>query len=155
MTGNPDITEFDRLSRSDAYNIAMQPVSDHEPDAADKDFFQPLRFELEHQIAGYIYDFPKGSIGTPLHPDEVRGLVNAMRLFLVEPYWEEVNICNTREESLTGIGVKRKCVTMAEDDDYVLVYDPVDEQYHLAWRSERGLGTWGICGDGVECFIAR
>jgi len=47
------------------------------------------------------------------------------------------------------------CVTMAEDEGYVLVFDPVDEQYHLAWRSENGLGTWGICGDGVGCFIAR
>jgi len=44
---------------------------------------------------------------------------------------------------------------MAEDEGYVLVFDPVDEVYHLAWRGEYGLGTWGIRGEGVECFIAR
>jgi hypothetical protein len=44
---------------------------------------------------------------------------------------------------------------MAEDEGYVLVFDPVDEEYHLAWRSEDGLGTWGVRGDGVGCFIAR
>jgi hypothetical protein len=51
--------------------------------------------------------------------------------------------------------VKRMCVTMAEDQGHVLVFDAVDEQYHLAWRGEYGLGTWGISGDGVDCFIAR
>ena len=110
---------------------------------------------MERQIASYSYEAPTDSIATPLHPDEIHGLVSAMRLYLVEPYWGEVNICNSREKWLTGIGVKRRCVTMAEDDGYVLVYDPVDEHYHSAWRSERGLGTWGIRGDGMECFIAR
>ena len=61
-----------------------------------------------------------------------------MRLCLVEPHWEEVNVC-TSKEALTGIGVRRICVTMAEDRGYVLVFDPVYEQYHLAWRSEQGI----------------
>ena len=55
-----------------------------------------------------------------------------MRLCLVEQHWERVNICNTSQESWTRVGVKRMCVTMAEDEGYVLVFDPVDEQYHLA-----------------------
>lgn len=121
----------------------------------DKDFFQRLRRDLEHQISGYVYEVPEGALGSPLPPEEIRALLNAMRLCLVEPNWEEVNICNTREESLTGAGVRRMCVTMAEDEGYALVFDPADEQYHLAWRSETGLATWGIRGDGVECFIAR
>src|ERR1017187_7837799 len=130
-------------------------TSNPEPDAADKDFFQQLRRELDNQISGYVYEVPAGAIGSPLPADEIRAYLNSMRLCLVEPHWEEVNICNTSEESWTGVGVKRVCVTMAEDQGYGLVFDPVDEQYHLAWRSEYGLGTWGICGDGVGCFIAR
>ena len=47
------------------------------------------------------------------------------------------------------------CVTMAEDEGYVLSLRPWDEQYHLAWRGVYGLSTWGIRGDGVGCFIAR
>ena len=130
-------------------------TSNPEPDAADKDFFQQLRRELDNQISGYVYEVPAGAIGSPLPADEIRAYLNSMRLCLVEPHWEEVNICNTSEESWTGVGVKRVCVTMAEDQGYVLVFDPVDEQYHLAWRSEYGLGTWGIRGDGVGGFIAR
>lgn len=126
-----------------------------EPDAEDKDFFQQLRLELDHQIAGYGYEVPDGTLGSPLPADQIRTYLNSMRLCLVEPHWEEVNVCNTSEESSTGAGVKRMCVTMAEDDGYVLVFDPVDEQYHLAWRGVYGLGTWGIRGDGVGCFIAR
>jgi len=125
------------------------------PDAADKEFLQRLRAELERQIAGYVYEYPEGAIGGPLPDDVIRTCLNSMRSCLVEPHWEEVNICNTSEESRNGLGVKRMCVTMAEDGAYVLVFDPVDEEYHLAWRGEHGLGTWGIRGDGVGCFIAR
>ena len=130
-------------------------ISNPEPDAADKYFFQRLRRGLEHEISGYVYEHLADAIGSPLPAEVIRAYLNSMRLCLVEPHWEEVNICKTREETRTGVGVKRMCVTMAEDEGYVLVFDPVDEQYHLAWRSENGLGTWGICGDGVGCFIAR
>jgi hypothetical protein len=133
----------------------QKAISNPEPDAADKDFFQRLRRELDQQISGYVYEAPAGAIGSPLPADEIRAYLNSMRLCLVEPRWEEVKVCNTREESWTGVGVARTCVTMAEDEGYVLVFDPVDEQYHLAWRSEYGLGTWGVRGDGVGCFIAR
>ena len=102
------------------------------PDASDKDFFQRLRRELEHQIAGYVYEVAAGAIGSPLPADVIRTYLDSMRLCLVEQHWERVNICNTSEESWTGVGVKRMCVTMAEDEGYVLVFDPVDEQYHLA-----------------------
>jgi hypothetical protein len=126
-----------------------------EPDAADKDFFHQLRGKLSHEISSYVYELPEGSLGNRLPADQIRGYLNSMRICLVEPHWEEVNICNTSEESWIGMRVKRMCVTMAEDGGYVLVFDPVDEQYHLAWRSEYGLGTWGVSGDGVGCFIAR
>jgi len=130
-------------------------VSNPEPDAADKDFFERLRRELEHQILDYVYEVPAGATGVPLPDDVIRDYLNSMRLCLVEPRWEEANICNTSEEARTGVGVKRMCVTMAEDEGYVLVFDPVDDKYHLAWRSDNGLGTWGIRGNGVECFISR
>ena len=133
----------------------QKTISNSEPDPADRDFFRRLRRELEQQISGYVYEVPEGAIGSPLSADEIRAHLNSMRLCLIDPRWEEINLCNTPEESLTGVGLKRMCVTMAEDGGYVLVFDPIDEQYHLAWRSEHGLGTWGIRGDGVACFIAR
>jgi hypothetical protein len=129
-------------------------VSNPEPDSADRDFFDRLRRELEQEISGYVYEHPGGAIGTALPTDYIRAHLNSMRLCLVEPHWEEVNLCDPKE-ALTGVGIKRMCVTMAEDEGYVLVFDPVDEEYHLAWRGEQGLGTWGIHGDGVGCFIAR
>lgn len=133
----------------------QRPTRSHGLDAADRDFFQRLRRDLEHEIASYVYESSENAVGTPLSADHVRTLLHSMRLCLVEPVWEEVNICNAPLESRTGVGVRRVCVTMAEDEGYVLVFDPVDEEYHLAWRSESGLGTWGIRGDAVECFIAR
>jgi hypothetical protein len=76
------------------------------------------------------------------------------RATLVEPYWEKVNICNTREESWIGAGEKRMCVTLAEVEGYILGFDRVDEQYHLAWRGEYGLGTWSVREGGVGCFMS-
>lgn len=131
------------------------PKANPEPDAVDKDFFQRLRREIERQISAYVYEVPAGAIGTPLPAEEIRSHLDAMRLCLVEPRWEEVHIRNKPEEIKTGVGIRRMCVTMAEDEGYVLVFDPVDEEHHLAWRSEQGLGTWGVRGDAVGCFIAR
>jgi hypothetical protein len=133
----------------------MIPTTHPEPDAPDKDFFERLRHEVERQIADYVYVVPEGAVGTPLSPQYIRAHLELMRLCLVEPRWEEVVVCNTTEEARTGVGDKRMCVTMAEDGGYVLVFDPLEHEYHLAWRSEHGLGTWGVRGDAVGCFIAR
>jgi hypothetical protein len=130
-------------------------VSNPEPDAADKDFFQRIRRELELEISNCTYEHPAEAPGSPLPADLIRTYLNSMRFCLVEPHWEEVNIRDTLGKTSTSVGVRRMCVTMAEDEGYVLVFDLVDAEYHLAWRGENGLGTWGICGDGVGCFIAR
>jgi hypothetical protein len=68
----------------------LESITEPGPDATDKDFFQRLRRELEHQIANYVYDVPADAIGSPLPPEEISSLLNAMRLCLVEPHWEEV-----------------------------------------------------------------
>ena len=44
----------------------QKAISNREPDAADKDFFQRLRRELENQISGYVYEVPADAIGDPL-----------------------------------------------------------------------------------------
>jgi hypothetical protein len=125
------------------------------PSAPDDEFFQKLRGDVEHQISTYIYEVAEGSLGNPLSAEQIRSYLKAMQVRLVHPRWEIVEIRNTVEEVRTGEGTKRNCVTLAEDRDYVLVFDPVDEQHHLAFRSEYGLATWGISGDAVGCFIAR
>jgi hypothetical protein len=128
--------------------------SSFEPKAADGDLFDRLRRDLDRQIADYEYEVPEGAIGLPLPTETISNYLHSMRHCLVEPHWEEANIC-TAVGSLTGTGVKRMCVTMAEEGGYVLIFDPIAEQYHLAWRSADSLGTWGISGAGVDCFIAR
>lgn len=135
--------------------MAMHGTSSSvEPDAADRELFERLRRDLDHQITAYVYECPEGAVGSPLPAETVLNYLESMRRCLVKPHWEEANIC-TPQESLTGTGVKRMCITMAEENGYVLVFDPICEEYHLAWRSADGLGTWGIRGTGVDCFIAR
>ncbi|MFP5230303.1 MAG: hypothetical protein ACLGXA_22030, partial [Acidobacteriota bacterium] len=75
----------------------QKPTTDLGPDATDKDFFQRLRRELEYEIAAYVYEVPAGAIGKPLPADEISSLLDTMRLCLVEPRWEEVNVCNAPE----------------------------------------------------------
>ncbi len=122
--------------------------------AADGELFQRLRRDLDRQIAAYVYEAPSGAIGDPLPAETISSYLDSMRRCLVEPHWEEANIC-TPQESVTGMGVRPMCVTMAEEGSYVLIFDPVCEEHHLAWRGANGLGTWGIRGAGVDCFIAR
>lgn len=128
----------------------LETSSSLEPNSADGDLFQRLRRELNREIADYVYEVPEGTLGSPLPAETISNDLDSIRRCLVEPHWEEANIC-TPKEALTGAGVKRMCVTMG----YVLIFDPICEEYHLAWRSVDGLGTWGIRGTGVDCFIAR
>jgi hypothetical protein len=153
----PTCLEFPLVfARALLHNIEMSVKPDPpEPDAADVDFFRQLRREVERQISEYVYQVPGGGIGTPPPTDEIRAELELMRLCLVEPRWEEVDICNTPEEVKTGMGNRRECITLAEHERYVLVFDHVNNEYYLAWRSEHGLGTWGVRGDAVGCFIAR
>ena len=132
----------------------QESSSSVEPDAADRELLQRLRRDLDHQIAAYVYERPEGAVGNPLPVETISDYLHSMRRCLVEPRWEEARIC-TPQGALTGTGMKRMCVTMAEEENYVLVFDPICEEYHLAWRSAEGLGTWGIRGSGVDCFIAR
>jgi hypothetical protein len=79
-----------------------------------------------------------------------------MRRCLVAPHWEEVEVRDTFEQIQTNIGPVRKCVTIAEDENgYVLMFDPVENSYVLAYRNGARLGTFGIRGDAVGCFLAR
>jgi hypothetical protein len=116
----------------------MIPTKHSEPDAADKDFFERLRHEVECQIADYIYAVPEGAVGTPLSLQDIRADLELMRLCLVEPRWEEVLVCSTSEELRSGVGDKRMCVTMAEDKGYV-------SNTSIIWRGGASTG-WGLGG---------
>jgi hypothetical protein len=126
-----------------------------EQDPSHRDLLQRLRREVERQISDYVYEVHPSAIGTPLSNDQIHAYLDSMRRCLVEPKWEEVHIRNTPEEIRTGLGNKRMCVTLAEENGYVLVYDRAEDEYHLAWRSDKELATWGVRGDAVGCFIAR
>ena len=109
----------------------QETSSSRETNADDTDFLQRLRLELDRQIADYVYEIPESAIGNPLPADVIEKYLDSMRRCLVAPHWEEVNIC-TAEESVLGAGMKRRCVTMAEEDSYALVFDPLCGEYHLA-----------------------
>ena len=114
--------------------MAMQETSSGvEPDAANKELLQRLRRDLDRQIAAYVYERPEGAVGSPLSAETISNYLDSMRRCLVEPRWEEANIC-TPQEALTGTGTKRMCVTMAEEESYVLVFDRYVRS--TTWRGE-------------------
>lgn len=123
----------------------------------ESDFLARLRREVESQISGYSYEVPPGAVGTPFSSQEVQDHLSLMRLCLVNPHWEEVEVRDTFEQIQADVGPRRKCVTIAEDENgYVLMFDPTENSYVLAYRDgARGLGTFGIRGDAVGCFLAR
>jgi hypothetical protein len=133
----------------------VMPSNDGGLDIIDQDFFSRLRRAVEREIAEYIYTIPVGAVGTPMSTKEIADDLALMRLCLVEPRWEDVEIRDTPEEVKMDVGPKRKCVTIAEDHGYVLMFDQIENSYVLAYRQDKGLVTFGIRGDAVECFLAR
>ena len=128
------------------------------PDAADRDFFARLRREVESQIAEYVYDSeaPVGCVGTRLSEKDIEDDLAMMRLCLVDPRWEDVEIGDANINSST----RHQCVVLAEDiseygEGYALVFDPLDNAFALAYRQRGVLGIFGIRGNAVDCFLAR
>jgi hypothetical protein len=125
-------------------------------DVVEDDLLARLRREVELEISGYVYEVPPGAVGTPLSSKEIQDHLSLMRLCLVPPRWEEVEVRDTFEQIQTNVGPKRKCVTIAEDENgYVLMFDSEENSYVLAYRNGTRLGTFGIRGDAVGCFLAR
>ena len=61
-----------------------------------------------------------------------------MRLCLVNPHSEDVEVRDTFEQIQADVGSRRKYVTIAEDENgYVLMFDPTENSYVL------DLPRWG------------
>jgi hypothetical protein len=152
---------FDSRKWARRFKTPLTTMSDNavgaSQDAADSELFARLRREVELEISQYVYEVPPGAVGTPFSPKEIQDQLSLMQGCLVDPHWEEVEVRDSFEQIQTDFGPRRKCVTIAEDESgYVLMFDPAENSYVLAYRNgEQGLGTFGIRGDAVGCFMAR
>jgi hypothetical protein len=160
ISSRPDYNSLGFFAEGLACHLLPMPdetLKDTNRDATENDLFARLRREVELEISGYVYEVPPGAVGTPFSPKEIQDHLSLMRLCLVDPHWEEVEVRDTFEQIQTDVGPSRKCITIAEDESgYVLMFDPLENSYVLAYRNkERGLGTFGIRGDAVGCFLAR
>jgi hypothetical protein len=136
--------------------MADEPLKDTQLDPTETDLFARLRREVELQISGYRHKVSARPVGTPFSLEEINQHLSLMRRCLVDPRWEEVEIRDSFEQIQANAGLMRKCVTIAEDNHgYVLMFDPIDKSYLLAYRNGSRLGTFGVRGDAVESFLAR
>jgi hypothetical protein len=122
---------------------------------SEQEIFLHFRKELEREMSEYVYEVPTGSMGTPWSAERVANELREMRQHLVQPRWEQVAIARNAKEATSDERNIRRCILLAEDEDYVLVFDPVDSLYHLGHRQEHGIATWGINGSAIDCFLAR
>ena len=122
----------------------------------DSESLSHLRQSVEKQIDEYSTSFPDWAMGNPIPPERIAAGLDEMRTSLVDPYWVDVEIRDTVEQCRMSSGPLRKCVVVANDRKGMwLLFDPVEESFVLAQRTEMGLTTFNVRGDAVGCFLAR
>jgi hypothetical protein len=122
----------------------------------DHDFLGELRSKVEREIDHYVYEVHEGALGTPWGEDKVSAELKKMRESLIEPYWTDVQFPVTEVGNQPALSNTRKCVVVADDGQgWLLLWDPIGPEFVLAWLSDTLPRTFGICGNAVECFLAR
>jgi hypothetical protein len=124
----------------------------------DQSLFEELRTRVEREIDQYVYLYrvPEGCLGTPLSEEWISAALKEMREALINPYWTQVEFPVTPADVSLVQSKTRKCVAVADDGQgWLLLWDPVEEEFLLAWLSDTFLRTFGIRGDAVGCFLAR
>ena len=126
------------------------------PHVADDEFLDALRHEVKAALDGYEYSAPGNTIGNPMSDKSVQAGLDEMRAALVQPYWLDVELRDSFEQTKMATAPTRRGAVVADDHKGVLLlFDPVEEEYVLAQRTDRGFATFGVRGDAVGCFLAR
>ena len=140
------------LSSEPAYNDGGAPMDS----SNGSDSLSYLRQSLEKQIDEYVYVFPDWATGNPIPPERIAAGLAEMRASLIDPYWVDVEIRDTFEQCGMSSGPRRRCVVVADDRKGMwLLFDPPEQSFVLARRTDTGLVTFNVRGDAVGCFLAR
>jgi len=119
-----------------------------------------LRRRVESDIKQYAADYIPPSrdtvIGIPWTQERVSQEVERMAPLLVDPYPVEYKSSDDMlppEDRLIGI---RSAFVVAQDHDYLLLFDHDAEDFVLAVKLADGrLTAWGIRGDAASTFLSR
>ncbi len=115
-----------------------------------------LRRTVEHDVESYRYEISPDKVGRPLTKEKIEGELTTMRSAIVDPYWVEVELRDTVEQINADPKALRKCAVVADAGrGTLLAFDPVEEEFLLAVRSDNELVSIGVRGDAVGCFMAR
>jgi hypothetical protein len=122
----------------------------------DSESLSYLRQSVEKQIDEYVYVLPDWAIGNPTPPEKIAAGLAEMRASLTDPYWIDVEIRDTFEQCGMSSGPRRRCVVVADDRKGMwLLFDPAEQSFALAQRTDTGFVTFNVRGDAVGCFLSR
>jgi hypothetical protein len=122
----------------------------------EREYLSGLRREVERKIDTYVYKVPEDAIGSPMTHAAIAVGLAQMRASLVDPYWMEVEVRDTFEQSTMSHPPRPNCAVVADDGKGILLlYDPVDGLFALVERRDAGLTTFGVRGAPVGCFLTR
>jgi hypothetical protein len=122
----------------------------------DSHLLRNLRTGVESEIDRYVYGVPEDAVGKAMKDEEVQSTIEEMRGALVDPYWIEIELRGDFEQVTVEKGPKRRCIVVADDrKGYLLLWDPVTQDYKLA-QCGTGLPIYfGVNGDAVGTFFSR
>ena len=111
---------------------------------------------MKRYAADYVSPDRSETIGIPWSRKTVAVEVSKMAGLLVDPYSAEYDSSDDLlplEKRLVGI---RSAFVVAQDDDYLLLFDHDAEDFVLALKHADGrFRAWGIRGDATSTFLAR
>jgi hypothetical protein len=115
-----------------------------------------LQTRVATEIAQYVYTVHPRAVGTPWSAEQVASALSEMREALIGPYWTMVELHDTIQQMSLEEPLMRRCIVVADDrQGYLLVWDPIDEEFMLALLCDSLPRSINIRGDAVGCFLAR
>jgi hypothetical protein len=119
----------------------------------DDPLLRDLRTRVEIEVAQYVYTAHPAAVGTPWSAEQVASALSEMREALISPYWTTVELHDTIQQISLEQPLMRRCIVVADDrQGYLLVWDPIDEEFMLAHLCDSLPCSFNIRGDAVGCF---
>jgi hypothetical protein len=89
------------------------------------------------EIDAYVYEAPRGAVGSPWSVEKVLAGLEDMRSAVVPPYWTEVEIRDTFERCGGEARLLQRCAVVADNQvGTLLLWDPKGREFLLAERRD-------------------
>jgi hypothetical protein len=96
---------------------------------------------------------PAGCVGTLWTAEKYAAEIDAMRLCLLPPHWQNVSVYDYPK--LSTLLERREFAVLARDGDYTLLFDPQQQSFALGYGRDGDISTDAYPSCAVTTFASR